>query len=137
MRKKTEKSELKTDDSVPLDKVDIVRERMPVGYQEALRALEEAQGDLVRALALIEQWLKEKEEEASLNRLIEDVLEEIQQATKSPIRKIRLCLGKGWSKEFPVMLTAGAAVVATVAAFLVNRCQVEVEHEKPEGEVEG
>jgi hypothetical protein len=120
--------------AVQLDKVDVIRERMDVGYQDALRALEQAEGDLVKALALIEQWLKEKEEEATLNRLIEDAIEEVREAIKHPIRKIRVRMGKAWAKEFPVALTAAAAVGVAVVAFLINRCSVEVEHEPPKDE---
>jgi hypothetical protein len=123
--------------SVQLDKVDVIRERMAVGYQDALSALEQAEGDLVKALVLIEQWLKEKEEESSLNHLIEEAIEDVQKALKTPIRKVRVKLGNSWMKEFPVALTAAAAVSVALTAFLINRCTVEVEHEEPAAKDEG
>ncbi len=121
--------------AVTLDDVDVIRERMDVGYADALRALEEAEGDLTKALALIEQWLKEREkEEDSLSHLAEEVISEVQQALQSPVRKIRVRIGRDWVKEFPVALTAAAAVGIALAAFLINRCTIEIERETTETE---
>lgn len=38
-----------------LEKIDLIRERLGIGYKEAKEALDEAEGDVVRALVLLEE----------------------------------------------------------------------------------
>lgn len=45
-----------------LEKVDVLRERMGVSYERARLALDESQGDLVKALALLEKELQSGED---------------------------------------------------------------------------
>lgn len=40
-----------------LEKVDLIRERMDVGYKEAKDSLDQANGDVVKALIMLEQVL--------------------------------------------------------------------------------
>ncbi len=46
-----------------LDKIDIIRQRMNVSYQQAKQALEESDGDILEALILLEKYGGKKKQE--------------------------------------------------------------------------
>ncbi|MBE3583114.1 MAG: DUF4342 domain-containing protein [Limnochordaceae bacterium] len=51
-----------------LEKIEFIRQRFPVGYRQARALLEQAGGDLVEALALLEDEEEPGEEPGSLSR---------------------------------------------------------------------
>ena len=114
------------DVSVDLGKVDQVRERMGVSYEEASAALNEAGGDVVAALTRLEQT----KGPSDLLTVGADLLDEAERLLRAgAIRKIRIRLGHRTLKEIPVSLTAVGAVLIGVLAVLVTRFVIELERE--------
>jgi predicted NBD/HSP70 family sugar kinase len=114
------------DVSVDLGKVDEVRERMGVSYEEAASALDEAGGDVVAALTRLEQTRGPSD----LLTMGADLLDEVERLLRAgAIRKIRVRLGNRTLKEIPVSLTAVGAVLIGVIAVLVTRFVIELERE--------
>jgi len=114
------------DVSVDLGKVDEVRERMGVSYEEASSALNEAGGDVVGALTRLEQTRGPSD----LLTMGADLLDEVERLLRAgAIRKIRVRLGNRTLKEIPVSLTAAGAVLIGVLAVLVTRFVIELERE--------
>ena len=114
------------DVSVDLGKVDQVRERMGVSYEEASTALNEAGGDVVTALARLEQTRGPSD----LLTMGADLLDEVERLLRAgAIKKIRVRLGNRTLKEIPVSLTAVGAVLIGVLAVLVTRFVIELERE--------
>ena len=114
------------DVSVDLGKVDQVRERMGVSYEEASAALNEAGGDVVAALTRLEQT----KGPSDLLTVGADLLDEVERLLRAgPIRKIRVRFGSRTLKEIPVSVTAVGAVLIGVLVVLVNRVVIELERE--------
>ena len=114
------------DVSVDLGKVDEVRERMGVSYEEASSALNETGGDVVAALTRLEQTRGPSD----LLTVGADLLDEVERLLRAgAIRKIRVRLGNRTLKEIPVSLTAVGAVLIGVLAVLVTRFVIELERE--------
>lgn len=105
--------------------VDEIRSRMNASYSEAKAALDEGQGDLLRALAIIEEKRKtEKDEEAELIDRIFSIAEE-------GIGAVRINLGRRYSKEIPIGLgVAGTLLAALLVGFF---SEVSLEAVKREG----
>lgn len=64
-----------------LEKVDVLRERMGVSYEHARLALEAAQGDIVKALAELEE--EQKEEDGAGSRFIDGVKKQVKRLNKT------------------------------------------------------
>ncbi len=103
------------DVSVDLGKVDQVRERMGVSYEEACTALHAAGGDVLAAVTQLEQT----KGPAVVERLLR----------AGAIKKVRVRLGNRTLKEIPVSLTAVGAVLIGILAVLVSRFVIELERE--------
>jgi cell division protein ZapA (FtsZ GTPase activity inhibitor) len=115
--------------SVDLSKVDLVRERMRVTYDEARAALEQANGDVIAALAHLERS-KQTSGATDLIAVTADLLDEVQRLLDAGvIRKIRVKLGNRTLKEIPVSLTAAGALVIGLVAVLVTRFVIELERD--------
>lgn len=128
-----------------LEKIDILRERLGIGYKEAKEALDETEGDVVKALINMEK--NEKKWDAKLEDKTNQVVEYIRDIIKKGnITKVRL--KKGDTVVFEIPATVGAigvggailspilavlGVVGTVAA-LVNHYSLEIV--RPDGKVE-
>lgn len=121
-----------------LDKVDLVRKRMNVNYEEAKVALEAANWDVVEAIVKLEKDQQTKREEIFVkgNELVEKVKELVK---KGNVTKIRVKQDDKVLVEVPVtagvvgaVLAPQLAVIGAVAA-LVSKCTVEIERANPEG----
>ena len=107
--------------------VDLVRERLAVGYGEARDALKETEGDVVDALALLEGRLARSE---GTSGLAGEVLDEVQQVLqKGPVRALRIRLGSHTIKEIPVHLTVMGALLLGVVAVLATKLVIDVSHD--------
>jgi urease accessory protein UreF len=117
-----------------LEKIDIVRERMNIGYEAAKAALEAVNWDVVEALVKVEQEARNSKEEIFVrgNELVEKVKDLIR---KGNVSRIRVKQDEKVLVEIPV--TAGVvgaliapqlAIIGAVAA-LVSRCTVEIERQ--------
>ncbi len=128
-----------------LEKIDILRERLGISYEEAKLALDEADDDVVQALINLEKAQKKRdvkldEKGRALIEYISDLIK------KGNVTKVRLkkgdkvvveipatigAIGVGGALLSPVLAVIG--VVGTVAA-LVNNYSLEVV--RPDGKVE-
>lgn len=112
--------------SVDLGKVDQVRERMGVSYEEAQSALEASGGDVVSALSELERTRGPSD----LLTVGADLLDEVERLLRAgAIKKIRVRLGDRTLREIPVSLSAVGAVLIGVLAVLVSRFVIELERE--------
>jgi hypothetical protein len=112
--------------SVDLSKVDQVRERMGVSYEEAQAALEASGGDVMAALTHLENSRGPSE----LLTVGADLLDEVERLLRAgAIKKIRVRLGNRTLKEIPVSLTAVGAVLIGILAVLVTQFVIELERE--------
>ena len=120
-----------------LEKIDIVRERMEVSYEQAKMALESTNWDVVEAIVRIEQDTKNRKEEFFVrgNELVEKVKDMIR---KGNVSKIRVKQDDKVLVEVPVtagvvgaLLAPQLAIIGAVAA-LVSKCTVEIEHHDPD-----
>jgi hypothetical protein len=132
-----------------LEKIDLIRDRMDVGYKEAREALEKAGGDPVEALVLLESQFDEepgrlKDLKERWTRKIQGKSEEVVSRLKEIMEKgtatrIRLKQGDRTLLEIPagvgvlgavgILMSTELAVlgaIGTVAA-LFNKCTLEVE----------
>jgi hypothetical protein len=121
-----------------IDKIDMLRERMDVTYEEAKQALEATNWDVVEALIKIERDEKTRKEEIFVrgNELVDKVKELVR---KGNINRLRVKQDENVLIEIPV--TAGVvgalmapqlAIIGAVAA-LVSKCTVEIEQrDEPE-----
>ncbi len=114
-----------------LEKIDAIRSRLKVSYADARKALEEASGDVVAALAALEE--KNKQAKADLLALAVEMADELHKmASGGPIRKLRIRYGDRTLTELPVALTAAATVAVGLAALLISKIVIEVEKDQGE-----
>jgi len=104
-----------------LSAVDILRERLGVGYEAALQALEESEGDVVRALAAAE-----RRQRLSLEQLQQQVKEGVTRSlTGARLGAIRWKVQEQTVGECPVDLRGLAAVVVELLSILVSSSTIE------------
>jgi hypothetical protein len=108
-----------------LSTVDLIRARMEVGYKEAMEALDAAEGDVVGALAILEQTtsgglrtFEEKAKEGVTRGLAGDIL-----------RVIRWKLLGQEVAEASVAFVGLRAVVVGLLSLLISSSTVETEYE--------
>lgn len=115
-----------------LEKIDVVRDRMNVNYEEAKKALESRDWDLIEALVLLEQEERDRKEEILVrgNELVEKIKE---LARKGNVTRIRVKQDEKIIVEIPVtagvvgaLLAPQLAIIGAVAA-LISRCTLEIE----------
>jgi hypothetical protein len=112
-------------DTNELQKLDAIRSRLNVSYDEAKTALDEAGGDVVRALTRLEASGHD------LLSLSAELLDEAQRllGARAP-KKLRVKFGGRLVKEFPLSLTTTAAFLLGMAAVLVTRATLDIEREQ-------
>lgn len=115
--------------TVDLEKIDVIRERLGASYEEAKKALEGANGDLVEALVILERQQKEKT--ADIITLTTQLIEEIEKTlNKGEIKKVRFKLGERTIKELPVSLGVAGTLFVSLLSVLLKKSQIELE-QKP------
>ena len=113
-----------------LEKIDVIRSRFDIGYDDANKALQEANGDVIGALALIE---KEHIENPNILELAGEVANEVREYVEGgPIKKVKVKYGNKLLAEKPVMLTAAAALAVAVGAVLISKLVIEIERSEEE-----
>src|SRR5204863_5538460 len=94
--------------------------------EEALTGLEASGGDVVVALAQLEQT----KGSSDLLTVGADLLDQVERLLRAgPIKRVRVRLGNRTLKEIPVSLTAVGAVLIGFLAVLVTRFVIELERE--------
>lgn len=108
-----------------LEKIDIIRSRFKVGYEDARTALNNASGDVVGALADIEKAQSGRIDLLTLGAELADEVQKL--AGGGPIRKLRFRYGNKLITEKPVTLTVAATLAVGLAAILISRLIIEVD----------
>lgn len=104
--------------------VDLIRERLDVTYQAAMEALDEAEGDVVKALALLETTRV-----GGLQQFEEQIKEGVKRGLSGEeITLIRWKLLGQSVSEVPVLLDGFAAVAVGILADLITSSTVETEY---------
>lgn len=115
-----------------LEKIDVLRNRMNVSYEEARSALEATGWDLVEALVKLEQDEKSRKEEIFVrgNELVAKIKELVR---KGNVTKIRIKQDEKILLEIPVtagvvgaLLAPQLAIIGAVAT-MVSRSTLEIE----------
>lgn len=109
-----------------LQTVDIVRERMGVGYADAVAALDAAEGDLVRALAIVEQ-----QSAGSLTRLQDELACGVKRGMSGDVlSQVQWRLADNVVQQWPVAVSGIAALVLTILAVFLSRTTLELEYQQ-------
>ena len=112
-------------DSGELEKIDILRSRFKIGYEDARKALAATSGDVVGALAAIERNGAGRKDLMALGVEIADEAKKL--VAGGPFRKLRLKYGDRVIHETPVALTAAAALAVGLAAIVITKLVIEVD----------
>ena len=115
-----------------LNKIDVLRERTDISYEEAKRALEAHNGSVVDALITLEKEDKSRREQFHVrgSELVDKVKDLLRKAN---VNKIRVKQEERTILELPVTAGVVGAVVApelailAAVAALITKCTVEVE----------
>jgi hypothetical protein len=120
-----------------LEKVDLVRQRMNVSYEEAKAALEAANWEVTEALIILERKRKPSLEEEFIvrgNELVDKIKELIRQGN---INRIKIKQDEKVLVEIPVnagvigvILAPQLAIIGAIAA-LFTQCTVEIVKNDP------
>ena len=116
-----------------LNKIDVLRERADISYEQARQALEIHNGSVVDTLVALEQEEKSRREQFFVrgNEVVDKVKELLRKAN---VTKIRVKQDERTILELPVTAGVVGAVVApelailAAVAALITKCTVEVEH---------
>jgi len=115
-----------------LDKVDILRSRFRIGYEDARKALSESSGDVVAALSALEKSRSGRKDLLGLGAEIADEFRKV--ISGGPIKKLRVKYGGRVLHESPVALTAAVAALVGLAALLITKLVIEVEKDDERAE---
>ncbi len=111
--------------------VDEIRKRIDASYSEALAGLDEAQGDLLRALAAIERMRAEREQAESSGELVGKAMV---LAREGRLKGLRVKLGGRTVRELPLPKGVGGAVAGALVSTLLKQLTVELVTGEPEPE---
>lgn len=108
-----------------LEKVDILRKRLGATYEESKLALDEAEGDLLGALVVVERLRREQGRglEALVNRLIQEAG---RASSDGSISRIDIRIGDTLLTQLPVALTGLSAAVVGCLGVLLTQCVIEL-----------
>ena len=108
-----------------LEKLDAIRSRLHVSYEEAKRGLDQSGGDVAKALADLEGSGHD------VFSLTAELLDEAQKLIgAASARKLRVRFGGRLVKEIPLAVTASAAFFLGMAAVLITKASLEIEREE-------
>ena len=110
-----------------LAQVDLIRERMEVSYKQAMAALDEAEGDVVLALALLED-----DPQAGLRAFEEQAKEGVRRGLSEQLSLIRWRILGQPVAEAPVALVGVGAVALGLLALLISSSTVDAVYESGE-----
>jgi hypothetical protein len=111
--------------------VDLLRERLPVTYQQAMDALDQAEGDVVGALAILENTTS-----GGLSSFEQKIREGVSRSLAGDLlQTIRWKILGQEVAQAPVALAGMAAVVVGLACVLISCSTLETEYQSGPGEV--
>lgn len=117
--------------SFDMSLVDEIRKRVDATYEEALMGLEEGEGDLLRALAVIERHRREKEAAEGSGELIGRA---VGLAKEGKLEGLRLKLGDRVLRDLPAPKGVPGAVVGALVSALLSQLTLDLVRKEVEGE---
>jgi hypothetical protein len=99
--------------------VDEIRSRMNATYSEAMHALDEGQGDLLRALAIIEDNRKAAGAEEF------DLIERIFSVAEDGISGVKLKVGSKYERKLTIGMGAIGSLLAALLVGFFNEIKLE------------
>jgi len=116
--------------------VDEIRKRLDASYDEVLVGLEEAGGDMLRALAAIERHREENRKAEQGGELIGRA---IGLAKEGKLKGLRVVLADRPVSELPLPKGMGGALIGEIVTGVLSQLKVELVEQAPEepGETEG
>ncbi len=108
--------------------VDEVRQRLDATYEEALTGLEEADGDILHALAAIERRRRERHEAMEGGEIIGRALG---LAREGKLSSLEVKLGDRVVRRIPLPKGTGGAVLGAVFSTLLSQLSVDLIRKEP------
>jgi len=109
--------------------VDEIRKRLDASYEEALSGLEEADGDLLRALAAIERRRAERARALESGELVGQA---VALAREGNLKGLRIKLGERTVRDVPLPAGAAGAVFGALLSSLLSQLSVDLVRREPE-----
>lgn len=107
-----------------IEKIDIIRSRFKVGYEDAAQQLAASDGDVVKALVAFERKNGTRPDLLALGM---EMIDEAQRVVAgSPVKRLRIKYGDRTVTDTPVALTAAAALAVGLAAVLISKLVIEL-----------
>jgi hypothetical protein len=114
--------------SFDMQLVDEVRRRLDATYEEALTGLEEANGDLLHALAAIERRRRERQDALDGGELIGRA---VGLAREGKLAGLQVKLGDRVLKQLPLPKNTAGAVLGAVLAGLISQLDIDLVTKEP------
>ncbi len=111
--------------------VDEVRRRLDASYEEALAGLEEADGELLHALAAIERRRRERQDALQGGELIGRALA---LAKEGKVAGLQVRLGDRVVRRLSLPKSTAGAVVGAVLASIVSHLDIDLVAQEPTAE---
>ena len=108
--------------------VDEVRQRLDATYEEALAGLEEADGDVLHALAAIERRRRERHEAMESGEIIGRA---VGLAREGKLSGLEVKLGDRVVRRIPLPRGTGGAVLGAVISTLLSQLSVDLIRKEP------
>jgi len=108
--------------------VDEVRQRLDATYEEALAGLEEADGDVLHALAAIERRRRERHEAMESGEIIGRA---VGLAKEGKLSGLEVKLGDRVVRRIPLPRGTGGAVLGAVISTLLSQLSVDLIRKEP------
>ena len=108
--------------------VDEVRQRLDATYEEALTGLEEADGDILHALAAIERRRRERHEAMEGGEIIGRA---VGLAREGKLSSLEVKLGDRVVRRIPLPKGTGGAVLGAVFSTLLSQLSVDLIRKEP------
>jgi len=108
--------------------VDEVRQRLDATYEEALAGLEEADGDILHALAAIERRRRDRHEAMESGEIIGRA---VGLAREGKLSCIEVKLGDRVVRRIPLPKGTGGAVLGAVFSTLLSQLSVDLIRKEP------
>ncbi len=108
--------------------VDEVRQRLDATYEEALAGLEEADGDVLHALAAIERRRRERHEAMESGEIIGRA---VGLAREGKLSGLEVKLGDRVVRRIPLPRGTGGAVLGAVVSALLSQLSVDLIRKEP------
>ena len=108
--------------------VDEVRQRLDATYEEALTGLEEADGDILHALAAIERRRRDRHEAMESGEIIGRA---VGLAREGKLSCIEVRLGDRVVRRIPLPKGTGGAVLGAVFSTLLSQLSVDLIRKEP------